>query len=111
MAQFHVGQRVRILYPNPEVYGREATVSAICHNEEWFDDDDMPHVAPLLYEVAMDDGSIPEDGDVYAYEHHELSPLTDPGAERFIESIKRLVREPNNIVPKERVPEFHSQER
>lgn len=93
MAQFHVGQRVRSL----PVLGRH----------EWTDEGTVTEIIPSVsfyggatgYRVLCDHHPAPNP---LGWLHRAgwLAPLTDPSAERFIESIKKLGREPINEVPK-----------
>jgi hypothetical protein len=83
MATFKVGQRVRIIfvYTLPHCLGKEATIVAR-HGDIFFLDVDNVG-------TRRSSGS-----PCWVYEH-QLAQLTDPKADEFIESLKKLGREPN----------------
>lgn len=97
MATFRVGQRVRITQESPDsnaparCCGKTAVIVSI--PSELIQGRDC--------DILIDDfpRSWVESG-AYQAGFWQLSPLTDPKADAFIESIKKLGREPVNDVPK-----------
>ena len=81
MATFKVGQRVRIVYSKWGLEGRETII----------------HRIPSLR--ADSDCDFFLDGERWAANFSSLAPLTDPGADAFIERIKKLKPEPVVPVP------------
>lgn len=98
MATFKVGQRVKLV-DGPDMkqklwVGCEVTVL------------DLPGWSityPQHYRITRPATEISREFLSFGALGSHLSPLTDPGADRFIESIKKLGREPINEAPKERV--------
>jgi len=89
MAKFHVGQRVRIIGFNPmsdPIVGVETVITS---------GPDFDSLGRIGYRTAASDA----EGDISGILADQLAPLTDPGAEKFLESIKRLGREPINDAP------------
>jgi hypothetical protein len=94
MAQFHVGQRVRVVAVEPDCgplsrkalgeCGRISGIGATSASLESMD-----------YSVSLD-----KLGDGYCFNSCHLTPLTDPGADAFLARIKRIAREPINDAPK-----------
>ena len=94
MATFKVGQRVRIVQhifvpqaggkAYPDAVGREATILRLCLQR------------PFDWVIQID--NIP--GEALA-QNAELAPLTDPGADAFIESLKKLKHYEEPRVPKD----------
>ena len=95
MAQFHVGQRVRVIVhqkagTGADPFGHEGVIVS-GGNIIW------------EYLVRLPIETLPSGGfpvNEWLFQAHELVPLTDPAADRFIESIKKLGREPINDAPK-----------
>ena len=89
MSAFKVGQRVRIIYLPPTapkyakpMWGRTGTINAIPSHNPGSDCD-----------VAIDGVSGIAMGfmfDSFYAKFFQLAPLTDPGADAFIESVKQL---------------------
>lgn len=89
MSTYKVGQRVRIVYEDSDCCGQTGVIWAIDTTTPWHPDDSKTN--PPGYLIDIDGwGRYAEDGDLLAFEAHELAPLTDPAADAFIESIKRL---------------------
>lgn len=98
MAKFYVGQRVRVVRceSHPQIAGCEATIvrRGDCSPLHWALD-----VAGIgRYGPSITFGRC----HLSAYDH-ELAPLTDPKADEFVERIKKIAREPQGTVVKERV--------
>lgn len=94
MAQFRIGQRVKVIAASPSQYAHmNGLEGVIC--------------APLFggWEYGVDFGRLVmgawAPAQVFGFDGNELAPLTDPSAERFLESLKKLGREP--MPTKERV--------
>lgn len=89
MATFKVGQRVRSL-PGTKL--------------DWIDTGTVHYVDPTdsvhPYQVRTDHAHCANDDLLWWHRACELAPLTDPKADAFIESLKRLEREPLNVAPK-----------
>lgn len=100
MSNLLVGMRVRINFPpEPLAHGKEATIVGVDKNTIWspFSPSCKPN-GITSYAVSIDGlGGKSNLGNQLAYEAHELIPLTDPKADEFIESLKRLGQEP--LVP------------
>lgn len=95
MAKFHVGQRVRVIVhalsaSGADAYLHEGVVTS-CDGSRW------PYLVRLPVET-LPVGGVP--ANEWFFRADELAPLTDPSADRFIESIKKLGREPINEAPK-----------
>lgn len=92
MATFRVGQRVRIIgaCAYPEWIGCEVTILGLPGSEPAF---------PDAYSFTRPSGDFDPPGRSYSALPHRLAPLTDPKADAFIESIKRLGREPQPETP------------
>jgi hypothetical protein len=91
VATFKVRQRVRIVAPDSEFVGREGTVTRICVSEPLMFNDTWTR-EPIVYCVCVDGYGAwdHESGMELGYKPSDLSPLTDPGADAFIERIKKL---------------------
>jgi hypothetical protein len=93
MATFKVGQRVKVVscIPGNEIWiGWETTIAGLPGSVASF---------PLWYELSS--GPVPKDADQkYIASANSLAPLINPGADAFIERIKRICREPINDAPK-----------
>jgi hypothetical protein len=94
MATFKVGQRVKVIRSQgfiPKAVGREATIIAIEPNRR----------CSAAHYIAIDglpcDSLIVIGATGWAYPD-QLAPLTDPRADAFIESLKKLSREPQPFV-------------
>ena len=86
MATFKVGQRVRVVCETgpddcSHLIGRETTILRI----------DTSDPDGCIYDVIFD-------GQIIGFRAAELAPLTDPDAEKFIERIKRMEREPRPLI-------------
>ena len=93
MAQFFRGQRVRSL-------SGEGLLP-------WVDEGVITEIIPSHYKdggtgyrVLCDRHPCPRNINGWVHPVRAIAPLTDPSADRFIESIKRLGREPINDAPK-----------
>jgi hypothetical protein len=96
MATFKVGQRVRIIAPRSPSCGREATIIGVKRELEVldFDAQTILHV-PIFYYLDIDGyGATAPGGRRRGLEPHEITPLTDPKADAFLERVKKLGREP-----------------
>ena len=85
MATFKVGQRVRVIKARhaKEIIGMETTITSEGFVDVWGD---------FGYRTQWSDAN--------GYPGHlaeHLAPLTDPGADAFIERIKKLAREPQPV--------------
>ena len=93
MANFKVGQRVRVIAVHQDVVkredhliGREGCITAYCP-------DYVRHGRWLPWEVRLDGGLL------CGFAAHHLAPLTDPKADEFIERIKNLKPYEEPLVP------------
>ena len=92
MAKFKVGDKARII-DGPDVkkkhwIGCEVTILQLPGRSPLFPDD---------YEISRP-ATETRHIDVFFVPADHLAPLTDPGADAFMERIRRLIREPNNEV-------------
>lgn len=88
MATFKVGQRVRIIAGHGlelPCIGQEGTV--------------VGDAGPSgLYEVLVDGVALPAEADSWLWFANELAPLTDPGADAFLESIRKMKPGPDTLL-------------
>ena len=96
MANFKVGDRVRVVGQFPGTKPRLIGLEGVIVNHD--PNDILDRHWDVRLPVSEKVGTLPPD--VWCFASHHLAPLTDPSADRFIESIKRLGREPINDAPK-----------
>jgi hypothetical protein len=80
MAQFRVGQRVKVLPTQRSPWSDEGTVTGICP------DDPMGHTVL----VRCDNHPTFDEWDAWFCHPDDVRPITDPGADAFIERVKKL---------------------
>jgi hypothetical protein len=90
--KFKVGDRVRIVYRGWS-YGKTATVYGIDDVRPWTDESVASGTPKdeIGYLVDVDGIGIrsPTNGHYLAYPSHDLRPLTDPNATKFIEEMNK----------------------
>lgn len=95
MAKFYVGQRVRIVETCP-IWRQEYKV--LLGVETVITAGPITAHGKTGYRTAASDQFL--NRGLIGVEQEYLAPLTDPSADRFIESINKLGREPINDAPK-----------
>lgn len=91
MATFRVRQRVRVVGLVFDAMDNDRAAPAVGMTGA------VLHVGsgPMPYLVSIDGGPLNAGGKPeWRFADYELAPITDPLAERFVESLKRLAREP-----------------
>lgn len=88
MATFKVGQRVRIValhpYTGPRAVAVGMTGTVIAHNP------DYPVAGGWITEWAVDVDEVSSQMGGFHFRACDLAPLTDPKADAFLESIRKL---------------------
>lgn len=103
MAMFKVGQRVRVVCIDMQIPGPHLVIPFVGAEGDIVKIMPEPD-CPVPYVVLFKEGPLNSDTKTpqWCFAACELSPLTDPQADTFIERIKRLEREPAPFI-KERV--------
>lgn len=100
MANFKVGQRVRVIEPRSIHYGKEGSVMGFSTGPFFSNINGGAFMHGPFYRVRIDGyGELTRNGRRLCFPPHSLAPLTDPKADAFIESLKKLAREPQPVAP------------
>lgn len=101
MAKFKVGDRVRIVNPQSEFVGREASVMEVSIDKMLTLYSGVMTIRPLVYRVSVDGygDTCRESGRRIGYEPHELAPLTPPAVDTWASDAVRKVTKPIHVEP------------